>query len=211
MIPSNPSTDNGSQVNQMTCQFTTGFSEKKKQLCFQRPKLQEHLWGRFSSSAPWKIGNMLGRQFFSFAFGGQRYLFSRAICIYIYIYSLNLGLGLGILSQPVVALFHVNRFTFGCGNPCFGFKDAAARSPATKLAVHNNCSPWFFGPKKLHLHKWWVGSWKLELLKDLMFFFVSQLLFSFALPLLIGELDCWRFEVLFYPFFGDEASIKVSE
>lgn len=86
MIPSNPSTDNGSQVNQMTCQFTTGFSEKKKQLCFQRPKLQEHLWGRFSSSAPWKIGNMLGRQFFSFAFGGQRYLFSRAICIYIYIF-----------------------------------------------------------------------------------------------------------------------------
>lgn len=133
---------------------------------------------------------MLGRHFSRLLLGANGHF--SWVYVYIYIF-LKLRIRYyGLLSQTVGSpLFHVNRFTFGCGNPCFGFKVAAATSPATKLAVHNNCSPYvFWSPKKKHLHKnGELEDLEVGLLKDLMFFFVSQL-FSFVLPFFIGELDC---------------------
>ena len=205
MIPSNPSTDNGSQVNQMTCQFTTGFSEKQ-QLCFQRPKLQEHLWGRFSSSAPWKIGNAW-KTFFSFAFGGQRSLFM-GICIYIY--SLNLGLGLGILSQRL----------WLCSMSTVSPSDVAIHALVSKsLQPEVQQQSWqsttivrlgFLVPKSYIFTNGdlEVGSWMVERF-DVFFLFPSCFLLFYHFLLvswIVEDSKCCS-----YPFFGDEANIKVSE
>lgn len=189
MIPSNPSTDNGSQVNQMTCQFTTGFSEKQ-QLCFQRPKLQEYLWGRFSSSAPWKIGNAW-KTFFSFAFGGQRSLFM-GICIYIYI-----CLKLRIRSRYPLSTV---------GSPWdVAIHALASKSPQPEVQQQSWQSTTivrlgFLVPKNIHLHKngeLEVGSWNVERFG---FFFCFPVVFFCFTTSFFGELDCWRFEVLFLPF-----------
>ena len=179
MIPSNPSTDNGSQVNQMTCQFTTGFSEKKKQLCFQRPKLQEHL--PLSNQEIRKLSSMKHRKHawktLIVCFWGPTVTFHGYMYIYIFLklrirsrYPLN---GCGFVPyQP----FHLRMW-----QSMLWLQSRCSQKSGNKVGSPQQLFALFFVQKNIFTK---MVSWKLELDGERFdVFFCFPQLFSFVLPL----------------------------
>lgn len=119
--------------------------------------------------------------------------------MYIYIYALNFGLGLGILSQRLGHL--------GMWQSMLWLQSRRSQKSSNKVGSPQQLFALVFWSQKTYIFTKMV-SWKLEvgMLKDLDFFFVSQL-FSFVLPLLF--LVSWIVEdskCCSYPFLGDEAN-----